>query len=296
MINSTTILKIIEHIGNNPWLGILSFFVTVISIILAIYFFKKGMKTKKPRYTMISYNLVKDFANKIDGLEIRYSNNLIENFTVSKIAFWNAGSETINKEDVVPLDPISIQSKHGVLILNTKIIALNNRLNSFSLTENPNQTKVDINFDYIDKQNGVAIELFHTGTSHENIELCGTIKGVGKPKCVSQLDILDYLKISSVVLLSILALYIFIGISQYIILGEFDMNRSGDITISIVLAIAIILGISSQLYRSKFSKPSATLNEFFGKEPRGLEIIEENEYILRCDREQQDHLVNRHKG
>ena len=50
---------------------------------------------------------------------------------------------------------------------------------------------VNINFDYCRKNEGVVVELYHTGSSNEDVKIAGTIKGVGTckgaaiPECYS---------------------------------------------------------------------------------------------------------------
>lgn len=93
----------------------------------------KGRKEKSPRYQIINHNLIKNFSSKFKDLQIHYDNEGIENFTVSNLIFWNAGRETINREDIVAADPIRIHVKNGAAILDEKIVTMNNPSNRFSL-------------------------------------------------------------------------------------------------------------------------------------------------------------------
>lgn len=277
MTNGTIMMETIESIGSNPWLGFLSFVVTIISVLLAIYFFKKGTKKRIPCYSIESHNLVKDFTNKIDGLVISYSNKSIKNFTISKIAFWNAGNETINGTDVVNSDPISIRAKNNNLILNAKIIALNNESNCFSLAKDPNQTFVNIDFDYIDGKNGVVIELFHTGTSDDDLEFSGKIKGAEKVKSVSSNgDIISVTKGIIIYIFATILLSIPIDIFQYIFYRQFDVFNNFLIVymaiLFIILAPTIILKLFFKREYNEFDMAMTRLfNQITGGIPNGLE-------------------------
>lgn len=52
--------------------------------------------------------------------EMRYSGPQIENLTVTKIAFWNAGRDTIDNQDVASAGPF-VHVKEGYKILDVKI-------------------------------------------------------------------------------------------------------------------------------------------------------------------------------
>jgi hypothetical protein len=50
--------------------------------------------------------LIKDFSKKLVNLEVLYSGSKVENLTVSKVALWNDGNETIRQEDIALSDPL----------------------------------------------------------------------------------------------------------------------------------------------------------------------------------------------
>jgi hypothetical protein len=46
---------------------------------------------------------VSGYAAQLSALEITYASRKIENLTISKLLFWNAGAETISRTDTEPL-------------------------------------------------------------------------------------------------------------------------------------------------------------------------------------------------
>lgn len=178
MWNST--YEAVANIGTNPWLTVLSLIVAIIGIILTIIFYFKSKKVKSPCYAIRSNNIIKDFVSKFEALEMRYAGQVIKNLTVSKIAFWNTGGETIDKDDIIRADPIVISIKNDFKILDFKIIAMDNKTNNFQLARNEDQSNVNINFDYIDKNDGIVIQLIHTGYSNNDIDIHGRLKGAGE--------------------------------------------------------------------------------------------------------------------
>jgi hypothetical protein len=181
MMNSTMITDAIDDIGKSSWLSILAFIIGLFSVLYAL----KNKKERLPCYAIASKNIIRDFVSIFKRLEIKYSDQDIKNFTVTKVAFWNKGGKTINKEDVVTADPISIHIKNGNKILDREIIGENEKTNNFSLDESADGARFNINFDYIDKNNGIVIQILHTGKSSEDIEFCGKIKEAGEVKRIN---------------------------------------------------------------------------------------------------------------
>jgi len=74
-----------------------------------------------------------------------------------------------------------VQVKKPAKILHAKILFAKNRANQFSITTSQDQSYTTLQFDYVDKGEGVVIQLIHTCTSGKDIKMRGTIKGAGKP-------------------------------------------------------------------------------------------------------------------
>lgn len=163
------------------WLSAASLAIAVLSVALAVIFYVKGKKAKRPCYAMRSINLVRDLVGKVEALEMFYSGQRIENLTVTKIAFWNGGRETIYRQDIASAEPLIIQAKEGCKILDAKIIYEKNPANQFSINICGSQSTVELQFDYLDKDEGVIIQVIHTGKSSKDIEITGIIKGAGRP-------------------------------------------------------------------------------------------------------------------
>lgn len=162
----------------DSWLTIILALTTIISFFLMIIFYFKSKREKIPYYDIISLNLVQELVSKVDSLEMSYSGELIETLTVTRVAFWNGGRETINNQDIVGSDPPRVRAKEGCRILSAQILYAT-PANQFGLEMAEDQSNVIFNFNYIDKDEGMIVQLFHTGKSSEDAEVCGRIKGAG---------------------------------------------------------------------------------------------------------------------
>ncbi len=164
---------------NNPvWTLLIS---VIIAIVIAVVSYRKGRKIKKPTYYVKSNNLFTDFSSKITKLKMLYGDTPIERLTASKVAFWNDGTETINKEDIVGSEPLRIEAVGSCDIVDASIIKEIDSVNKFRV-EIVNKKEVKILFDFLDKGQGGAIQIMHTGKESSDIKVDGFVKGAGKPR------------------------------------------------------------------------------------------------------------------
>lgn len=172
--------KLMLFISNNIW-NILNFLGFLLALFGLILFFK-SYRRKLPYFAIYSMNLINNFISTIDKLDIKFDGTNISSLTISKIAFWNAGKDTINNSDIPKTDPIKFILKEDYRILSDPVILFtNNPSNQFIIKRSLDNKYFTIDFDYIDKKNMVIIQLIHTGMGFNDFNISGTIKGVGKP-------------------------------------------------------------------------------------------------------------------
>lgn len=171
------ITELFDLVSSTKWSFLISSLFAIISIVLAIIFFIKGRKFKNPRYSIRSNSLIKNFTQQINGLNISYNNQPISSVTVSKIAFWNKGKETLNYSDFAEADPFEICSNSE--ILSASIIFSRNKTNSVSCKISDDKKSIKILFDFFDKNDGFIVQIIHTGETEKCFSIKGTVKGVG---------------------------------------------------------------------------------------------------------------------
>lgn len=159
-------------------LGIIGTVLGMIGLVTGYIFYRKSVRIKEPIIAIRNNNLFQNFSSKLKGLEISFNSHTVESLTVTKAVFWNNGSETINKSDIVNEEPLRFDVRQGLKILDVQIIATNNPTNKFSCRISPDQSRATFEFEYIDKDDGVVIQLIHTGIDISDISLYGKIKGV----------------------------------------------------------------------------------------------------------------------
>lgn len=170
-------MDFINQLLQNPILNGLGFLLGIISLVLGYIFYREGLRLKKPFWNIKSNNLIKDFSSTITDLAISYKGEKIENITISRIAFWNGGKETINTTDIARTDHLKVIATAENHLLDTKILSVNNDPSLFSVSLQPDKKSALIDFEYLDYNQGAIIQVIHTGTSSEDINIVGTVKG-----------------------------------------------------------------------------------------------------------------------
>jgi len=173
--------QLVEWLSKNPWVTMISLVTGILGVVLAIVFYFKSQKVKSPLYVSKTTNIIKGLTNRIKELEIRYGGQSIENLSVTRIAFWNGGSDTIESTDVPASDPIRAEVRSGCIILEARVARVSNEANRFGIRIE-DHTLVRIIFDYVDKNDVAVISILHTGTSGKDIQIRGKVKGAAPLK------------------------------------------------------------------------------------------------------------------
>lgn len=167
----------ITKLFSSPLSNVISLVIAIISIILAIYFYKTG---KEKRELMFYCNPIKTTLIKggqISPLEIYVNNEKIsQDITAIQIAIWNNGKRPIEDSDI--LKEIVIYSEPKVPFIDAKIYKISRdvicfRLNKDHLAEG----YIPISWKILEKNDGGAIQIIYKGSTNVNILLRGIIKG-----------------------------------------------------------------------------------------------------------------------
>jgi hypothetical protein len=172
--------ELLKWFNENEWLNLIFFILAMISIIFSILFYIKNKKRKIPTYLIKSFNLMRNNLSNIEQVKIFFSNEEVKSLTISKIAIWNRGNDVINKSDVAPSNPISLKVDKYSEILNAKISYIKNDTNNFSIIVSEDRKSILLDFDYFYKNDGLTIDVYHTGFLDNSINLDGTIKDAPK--------------------------------------------------------------------------------------------------------------------
>lgn len=169
-----------KDIMQNTWFQVGAYIVGFTGTVLSVYSLRK--KKIKPVYIMRSTGLLQESISNLDGLKIEFDNHPIGNLTVTNVAIWNAGRKTLHQSDVSSKEQISIKPKDGIIVYRYSVLKESNSSNGFNVQASADNSAVEIDFEYLDNNEGIAIQLIHSGTSSTDIEVLGSIKGFGRIK------------------------------------------------------------------------------------------------------------------
>jgi len=150
----------------------------IIGIFGSYYFYRKSLREKAPCWVIRSNNLIKGFSSRFQNLQVLFKGKQVENLTISKVMFWNDGAETIKNDDIETVNRIRISTTKEVSLLDAKILATNNHSSQFEVNLDEENNCVYLEFDYLDKKQGAVVQVIHTGSSSQDLEVIGDIKGV----------------------------------------------------------------------------------------------------------------------
>jgi hypothetical protein len=158
---------------------VLGIVIGVIGIILAFVFYFRSKEKSRPCYAAVRRVLIGSPNSSLPPeIEITYQGQKISSLYRTVIYFWNAGTKTLDHEDVASSDPIVFHfDGDSVKVLEIWSVKSTRSVVSPSAIQKGNN--VELSFDFLDRGDGVAIEIFHTGTD-ARIYCAGTVKGVTK--------------------------------------------------------------------------------------------------------------------
>jgi hypothetical protein len=159
-------------------LAIAGVVIGVVGIGLAAVFYIRGKRDKRPTYCTRSVNIVKDLGSRVGPVTMSYDGASIATLTVTKLAFWNAGREAIDRSDISEDDPLFISVVDGVSLLQVDEIASNAQANAFEISQGEKPETRRIEFGYLNGGAGGVFQVMHTGADGSVVSLVGSLRDV----------------------------------------------------------------------------------------------------------------------
>ena len=161
-------------------IGIIGLIIGLIGLVLTYVFYRKSLRIKNPLFTLESRGPIGGLPENLSKLSLNYNGEKVGFFTVTRIAIWNAGKDTIHSTDLVESDILRIVPEDGYKFLEANIKQVINPLNNFEMKFSPKEILID--FDYMDFNEGCCVEVHHNGKTSWALQVKGSIKGAGTIK------------------------------------------------------------------------------------------------------------------
>lgn len=176
---SELFLNLKEFLENKLWLNVIFFVLAIAGIIATILTSALSKRKKQLLYNHQSINFIEDQLKKIEGLEISYNGQKVDNLSASEIAIWNQGRGIINKNDFAKLKLLQIEALNDGEILQFETEYMKDSDNDFEVILNGNRKILNIYFDFLAKNDGIIIKILHTGKKELFLKVTGKVKGYG---------------------------------------------------------------------------------------------------------------------
>lgn len=135
---------------------------TVVFGFLSIYYFQRSRSVKRPQFI---YQTILLQTKKHPNISILFNGEQIINLSRTYILFCNKGNKEIRKEDI-PLNQFpSIKFNNDIKVLSVNKTAVSSDHNNF--TVQLNNDHVDVNFDYINQNDGIVFEILFDSDAKE---------------------------------------------------------------------------------------------------------------------------------
>lgn len=169
--------RLVGDVTGMVW-GLIGAAIGLVGIGLSIYFYRQSKRDKEPVWTGRTVTLISAGLARVPGLRVLLDERSVSELAVTKLLFFNRGFATIDRNDLVPTDPLRIQGDDATSILRAEIAACNNQPAEPMLELDPSGRAAKITFVYLDHDQGFVVEVLHTGGhGRDGPRIVGSIKG-----------------------------------------------------------------------------------------------------------------------
>lgn len=251
---------------SSGWFGSL---LGLAGILLSLYFYLKGKIGARLDYQMAEVKIL-DHNNLAEGMEVTFFNKPIEKLVRTQVVIWNSGRKTIEGNKIVSSDPLRLFFDNSeVLSCNTAFYSREINKCAVFKDEGSNDTII-FKFDFLDPQDGVVIDILHTGKETCLPKFHGNIKGMKdkiRDRGRAPFPIIEFMTRKSKVIIYLIWIASFIVTSLLIIGTLFLVEFLSEDGYSYKIATG--LGLSSGIFLSvnrinflKRRKAPRTINKY----------------------------------
>ncbi|EDX70090.1 conserved hypothetical protein [Bacillus cereus NVH0597-99] len=166
-------MGIIFDFFNQGWVGSL---IGVIGILIAIVTYRKSKIGQRLVYQSSATKIIGKNRNTPEEIQIYFRGNEVPRVIKTSLVIWNSGNETIKSSHITKEDPLRIQIEQSESIISYRILKETRRTNKVDLVLDK-ENELLFNFDYLDPNDGVRVEILHTDDKNP-VVFKGTVIGM----------------------------------------------------------------------------------------------------------------------
>jgi len=160
----------------------INYLLALFGIIVSIYAYLQSKEVKDPRCYYSTYRDIVKLTKKNDDIRLYFRTNEVDRVFTTYLWFWNKGRKPILKSDIPEKSKIALQlsdPSNEFQVLDSRIIKTTRSETDFSI-HTTSQNLIEIQFEFLDRNDGVVIEVQHTGSYKTIVESRGIILGANK--------------------------------------------------------------------------------------------------------------------
>lgn len=163
------------------FLGMVAVLLSGATIVLAL----KLVKRKKPVWAYTTRRIIGRDTDAAPELQISFQGRVVDNVYRTVLILCNMGAETVKQTDVA--ETVTIHFEGASILRPPTTLAMPKEANRLSarLIGDGRDDAVQIDFRYLDRGDGIAVEVLHTEA--EGIRCSGVIVGTDKIRYVGEL-------------------------------------------------------------------------------------------------------------
>ena len=169
----------------NPWIGFSGALFGILGVAISIIFFIRSRRFQIPAYYKKTIHWYDGKSVPHDDIKMTFRGENITRFTISHIAFWNAGNQTIRISDFASASPLRLKIPKEIDLYDVRLTGTTtNEIGAQISLPDPDilkagkEKEIPVIFDYLDENDGFLIQIIHNGNSDNSIEFAGKLPGV----------------------------------------------------------------------------------------------------------------------
>ena len=172
-----------NQVIGNPWVGFTGTLFGVLGILASIVFYLRARRYQQPAYYKSSIRWYDGADVPHKDIKLTFRGKNISRFTITHLAFWNSGNQTIRESDFAPASPLRLVIPKDVEVFDIRVTAVTApeicaSLDSPEVIVAGEKKEIPVHFDYLDGEDGFSIQVIHDSRSVSGIKFVGKLPGV----------------------------------------------------------------------------------------------------------------------
>src|SRR5450759_848076 len=156
----------LDSIIANPWIGFVGTLVGIFGLLASVIFYLRTRRFQRPTFQKRSIKWLDVESFPHDEIKLTFRGKEIPRFTITHLAFWNSGNQTIRSSDFASASPLRLSIPPATEVFNIQISAstvpeIRASIDSPSSFITDSVKEIPVGFDYLDSGDGFSIQVIH---------------------------------------------------------------------------------------------------------------------------------------